>query len=79
MKPGDLVIPKYLPQEVDIFKIEPELILELDHEDDIATSIRYGKRYAFWKVLKPDGTIGKLCDVADEESVYEIIACGSGV
>lgn len=46
--------------------------------DDIVDGVRYGKRYAFWKVLRGDGTVGKLCDFLDEESCYEVVSCGSG-
>lgn len=68
MKPGDLVIAKSaLPG------VEPDLILELDFIDDNSKS--YGLRYSFWKVLRADGTIGKLCDILDKESRYEIVSC----
>lgn len=79
MKPGDLVIPKYPKNTIPVIEIEPELVLELDYMDDLPTGIRYGKRYAFWKVLRGDGTIGKLCDILDQESCYEVISCGSGI
>lgn len=52
MKSGDLVIPKYPKDTSPVIEIEPELVLELDHMDDIIDGIRYGKRYAFWKVLE---------------------------
>ena len=79
MKPGDLVTPKYPKDTSPAFEIEPELVLELDYMDDIAAGHRYGRRYVFWKVLRGDGTVGKLCDVLDEESCYEVMSCGLGI
>ena len=70
LMPGDLVIAKSAATGT-----KPDLVLELDFIDD--NSEASGLRYSFWKVLRPDGTIGKLCDILDKESRYEVLSCGS--